>query len=307
MKTILKKTAAVLLFACLAFQVTSCSLVSKGLKQFDEKENERIASVLNEKASEYGIDASSAEVMQGGQYFKVLVGSPDSLDKIKDLAILYRKWQRFCYSECKNRKFSVTFYDKDHQEITYSGFSDQDNGYNAELYFSDYNIFSKFIDRIYFYSRPGNNKEKVKVTPEEFYEMTGISGEMAEEFWKWRNETFQPSYKNTNPDKSEHDIAFIPGDTIMHREKFVIGDEKCPIPAGTYTLDISHKHGVIHITDSDGNIKYRFDSDYKEGHSDALYEYTPLPAKIVLNDGDIFYTTNCGSTLDRVENDENED
>jgi len=35
-KTILKKTAAVLLFACLAFQVTSCSLVSKGLKQFDE-------------------------------------------------------------------------------------------------------------------------------------------------------------------------------------------------------------------------------------------------------------------------------
>ena len=159
------------------------------------------------------------------------------------------------------------------------------------------------IDRIYFYSRPSNNKEKVKVTPEEFYEMTGISGEMAEEFWKWRNETFQPSYKNTNPDKSEHDIAFIPGDTIMHREKFVIGDEKCPIPAGTYTLDISHKHGVIHITDSDGNIKYRFDSDYKEGHSDALYEYTPLPAKIVLNDGDIFYTTNCASTLDRV-NDE---
>lgn len=259
--------------------------------------------ILNEKASEYGIDASSAEVMEGGQYFKVLVGSPDSLDKIKDLAMLHRKWQRFCYAECKNRKFSVTFYDKDHQEITYGGFSDQDNGYNAELYFSDYNIFSKFIDRIYFFSRPGNNKEKVKVTPEEFYEMTGISGEMAEEFWKWRNETFQPSYKNTNPDKSEHDIAFIPGDTIMHREKFVIGDEKCPIPAGTYTLDIYHKHGVIHITDSDGNIKYRFDSDYKEGHSDALYEYTPLPAKIVLNDGDIFYTTNCASTLDRV-NDE---
>ncbi|MCR4776106.1 MAG: hypothetical protein K5869_06980, partial [Saccharofermentans sp.] len=79
MKTILKKTAAVLLFACLAFQMTSCSFVSKGLKAFDEKENERITGILNEKASDYGIDASSAEVMQGGQYFKVLVGTPDSL------------------------------------------------------------------------------------------------------------------------------------------------------------------------------------------------------------------------------------
>ena len=306
MKTIFNRITAVLLFACLAFQVTSCSFISKGLKAYDEKENERFTGILNEKASDYGIDASSAEVMQGGQYFKVLVGTPDTLDKIKDLAILHRKWQRFCYAECKNRKFAVTFYDKDHQEITYVGFSDQDNGYNAELYFSDYNIFSKFVDRIYFYSRPGNNNKKVKFTPEEFYEMTGISGEMAEEFWKWKNATFRAE-KKTVPDKSEHDIAFIPGDTIMHREKFVIGDEKCPIPAGTYTLDISHKHGVIHITDSDGNIKYRFDSDYKEGHSDALYEYTPLPAKIVLNDGDIFYTTNCGSTLDRVENDENED
>ena len=300
MNTNLKKITAVLLLACLVFQVTSCSLVSKGIKKHYEVEDERMQGILNEKASEYGIDASSAEVMEGGQYFKVLVETPDSLDKIKDLAMLHRKWQRFCYSECKNRRFSVTFYDKDHQEITYGGFSDQDNGYNAELYFSDYNIFSKFIDRIYFYSRPSNNKEKVKVTPEEFYEMTGISGEMAEEFWKWRNETFQPSYKNTNPDKSEHDIAFIPGDTIMHREKFVIGDEKCPIPAGTYTLDITHKHGVIHITDSDGNIKYRFDSDYKAGHTDALYEYTALPAKITLAEGDIFYTTNCASSLDRV-------
>ena len=299
MKTNFKKITAVLLLACLVFQVTSCSLVSKGIKKHYEVEDERMQGILNEKASEYGIDASSAEVMEGGQYFKVLVETPDSLDKIKDLAMLHRKWQRFCYAECKNRKFSVTFYDKDHQEITYSGFSDQDNGYNAELYFSDYNIFSKFIDRIYFYSRPGNNKEKVKVTPEEFYEMTGISGEMAEEFWKWKNATFRAE-KKTVPDKSEHDIAFIPGDTIMHREKFVIGDEKCPIPAGTYTLDITEKHSVIHITDSDGNIKYRFDSDYKEGHSDALYEYTPLPAKMELAKDDVFYIINCNATLDRV-------
>ena len=299
MKTIFKRITAVLLFACLAFQVTSCSLVSKGIKKHYEIEDGKIQSILNEKASEYGIDASSAEVMEGGQYFKVLVESPNSLDKIKDLAVLHRKWKRFCYTECKNRKFSVTFYDKDHQDITYGGFSDQDNGYDEELYFSDYNIFMSFIDHIYLYTSPTN--KKAKWTPEEFYEMTGISREMAEEFWKWKNKTFRAE-KKVVPDKSEHDIAFIPGDTIMHREKFVIGDEKCPIPAGTYTLDITQTHSVIHITDSDGNVKYRFDSDYKEGHSDALYEYTALPAKIVLNEGDIFYMTNCCATLDRVEN-----
>lgn len=299
MKTIFKRITAVLLFACLAFQVTSCSLVSKGIKKHYEIEDGKIQSILNEKASEYGIDASSAEVMEGGQYFKVLVESPNSLDKIKDFAVLHRKWKRFCYTECKNRKFSVTFYDKDHQDITYGGFSDQDNGYDAELYFSDYSIFMSFIDHIYLYTSPTN--KKAKWTPEEFYEMTGISREMAEEFWKWKNKTFRAE-KKVVPDKSEHDIAFIPGDTIMHREKFVIGDEKCPIPAGTYTLDITQTHSVIHITDSDGNVKYRFDSDYKEGHSDALYEYTALPAKIVLNEGDIFYMTNCCATLDRVEN-----
>ena len=299
MKTILKRITAVLLFACLAFQATSCSLVSKGIKKHYEIEDGKIQNILNEKASEYGIDASSAEVMEGGQYFKVLVESPNSLDKIKDLAVLHRKWKRFCYTECKNRKFSVTFYDKDHQDITYGGFSDQDNGYDAELYFSDYSIFMSFIDHIYLYTSPTN--KKAKWTPEEFYEMTGISREMAEEFWKWKNKTFRAE-KKVVPDKSEHDIAFIPGDTIMHREKFVIGDEKCPIPAGTYTLDITQTHSVIHITDSDGNVKYRFDSDYKEGHSDALYEYTALPARIVLAEGDIFYMTNCCATLDKVEN-----
>ena len=297
MKAFPKKITAGVLFACLAFQMTSCSLISKGLKQFDEHENERFTGILNEKASDYGIDASSAEVMEGGQYFKVLVETPDTLGKIKDLAILHRKWQRFCYAECKNRKFAVTFYDKDHQEISYGGFSDQDHGYNAELYFSDHDIFMKFINQIDLYASSG---KKNKFTAEEFCEMTGISAEKGEEFRKWFSGTF-PAGKKTVPDKSEHDIAFIPGDTINHREKFVIGDEKCPIPAGTYTLDITQNHSVIHITDSDGNIKYRFDSDYRDGISDALYEYTPLPAKIVLNNGDVFYTTNCCSTLDRME------
>ncbi|MCR5340813.1 MAG: hypothetical protein K6E60_05635, partial [Saccharofermentans sp.] len=79
MKTLFKKITAGVLFACMVLSVSSCSFISKGLKDFDEKENERITGILNEKASDYGIDASSAEVMQGGQYFKVLVGTPDSL------------------------------------------------------------------------------------------------------------------------------------------------------------------------------------------------------------------------------------
>ena len=298
MKTVFKKITTAVLFACLVISMTSCSFVSKALKNIDEKENERITNVLNEKASEYGIDAGSAEVKQGGQYFKVLIDSPNTLDKIKDLVILHRKWQKFTYAECKNRKFSVTFYDREHQDIAYGGFSDQDQGFDAEVYFADYNILLKFISNIHLYTSPTN--KKAKWTPEEFYEMTGISTEMAEEYWDWFHETF-PSRKDEKPDPAEHDITFIPGDTIMHREKFVIGNEKCPIPAGTYTLDVTQKHGIIHITDSEGNIKYRFDGDYRDGHSDALYEYTPLPAKITLNNGDILYTTNCASTFDRVD------
>ena len=297
MKTIFKKITAILVLACLGLSVTSCSFVSKALKGIDEKENERIQKILNEKASDYGIDADSAEVKQGGQYFKVLVESPNTLDKIKDLVILHRRWQRFTYSECKGKKFSVTFYDKDHQNISYFGFSDQDQGFDAEVYFADYNIYLKLIGNLHLFTSPTN--KKAKWTPEEFYEMTGISTEKAEEFWDWFHEAF-PSRKDEKPDPAEHDITFIPGDTIMHRERFVIGDEKCPVPAGTYTVDVTQKHGVIHITDSEGNIKYRLDGDYREGHSDALYEYTPLPAKITLNDGDIIYTTNCASTFDRV-------
>ena len=188
----------------------------------------------------------------------------------------------------------MTFYDKEHQDITYTGFSDQDQGFNAELYFSDHDIFMKFINQISLYTSSG---KKNKFTAEEFSEMTGISAEKSNEFRDWFNETFPTSAK-TVPDKSDHDIAFIPGDTINHREKFVIGDEKCPIPAGTYTLDITQCHRVIHITDRDGNIKYRFDSDYRDGHSDALYEYTPLPAKLNLSSGDIVYMTNCTATFD---------
>jgi hypothetical protein len=94
---ILKKITAVMLLACLGMGLASCKAVSKGLKVIDDSENERFSKILTEKAADYGIDASSAEVMQGGQYFKVLVETPDSLDKIKDLAMLHRKWQRFCW------------------------------------------------------------------------------------------------------------------------------------------------------------------------------------------------------------------
>lgn len=297
---ILKKITAAVLLACLGMGLASCKAVSKGLKMIDDSENERFSKILTEKAADYGIDADSCEVMQGGQYYKVLVGTPDTLDKLKDLAILHRKWQRFCYGECKGREFSVTFYDKEHPEIYYGGFSDQDHGYNAELYFSDYYIYMKFVDQIHLWTLPDKNgNKKSKVTPEEFTEKTGISSETSEEYRKWFHEQF-PSRKYERPDPAEHDITFIPGDTINHREKFFIGDEKCPISEGTYTIDIYDKHGIIHITDSEGNVKYRFDGDYREGHTDALYEYTALPAKITLAEGDIFYTTNCASSLDRV-------
>ena len=301
MKTIFKKISASLVLACLAFSMTSCSFISKAAKDFDGKENERISKILNDKAPEYGIDAASAEVKQGGQYFKVLIGSPNTLDKLKDLAVLHRRWQRFCFAECKNRKFSVTFYDKGHPDIPYSGFSDQDQGFNAELYYDDHTIFLKFVNQIRLYTSP--DYKKAKWTPEEFYQMTGISGEIAEEYWTWFHEQFN-SRKDERPDPADHDITFIPGDNIMHREKFVIGDEKCPIPAGTYMVDVTQKHGVIHVTDSEGGFKYRVDGDYRDGHSDALYEYSSMPAKIVLNEGDIVYMTNCASTFDKASGDD---
>lgn len=301
MRTILKKISAAVLLACLGVTMSSCGIVSKALKSFDDKENERFKKILDEKASEYRIDAGSAEVMQGGQYYKVLVDSPNTLDKLKDLVMLHRKWQRFTYGECKNRKFSVSFYDRNHPEICYGGFSDQDQGFNAELYFSDYHIFLKFVERIRLVTSP--DYKKAEWTPEEFYDMTGISHETAEEFRLWFNETF-PSRKDEKPDKYEHDIAFIPGDTIMHREKFVLGEENCPVAPGTYSVEIYQKNGIIHITDSEGNIKYRFDGYYRDGHSDALYEYTALPAVIELKDGDIIYMTNCASSFDMVSGNE---
>ena len=88
--------------------------------------------------------------------------------------------------------------------------------------------------------------------------------------------------------------------TINHRERFVIGEKDCPIGAGTYTVDFPNKRGVIHVTDAEGNFKYRIDGYYRDGHSDSLYEYTPLPAKMELAKGDVFYIINCNATLDRV-------
>ena len=86
---------------------------------------------------------------------------------------------------------------------------------------------------------------------------------------------------------------------VIARSVRVVNTTDAPI-----TLDFAYKfHNdcYLAITDSEGNIKYRFDGDYRDGHSDALYEYSPLPAKITLNDGDILYTTNCASTFDRVD------
>ncbi|MBO4450670.1 MAG: hypothetical protein J5777_08780 [Clostridiales bacterium] len=293
-----KKILSLLILPAMVISMSGCSFISKGLKAIDDKYAERIEKILNEKADEYGISAEGVEVLQGGQSFKVPVGAPNTLDKIKDLVITHRRWQRFTYCECKNMQFSVSFYDKDHPEIWYGGFSDQDQGFDAELYFDDYTIFDNYTSRLHLYTSP--SYKKAKWTPEQFEEMTGISTELAEEYRNWFRETFPSSGKDIKPDKSSHDITFIPGDTIMHREKFVIGDEKCPIPAGTYTVDLPNKRGIIHVTDSEGTIKYRIDARYRSGHTDVLYEYSPIPTQMTLNEGDIIYMTNCTSTFDKV-------
>ena len=293
-----KKILTLLILPAMTLSMSGCSFVSKGLKAIDGIYADRIEKILNEKAGEYGISAEGVEVLQGGQAFTVPIGSPNTLDKLKELVITHRRWQRFAYSECKNMKFSVSFYDKDHPEIWYGGFSDQDMGFDAELYFDDYTIFNNYTNHLHLYTSPTN--KKAKWTPEQFEEMTGISTELANEYRNWFNETFPSPGKDVTPDKSAHDVTFIPGDTINHREKFVIGDEKCPIPAGTYTVDLPYKRGIIHVTDSEGTIKYRIDARYRDGHSDELYEYLAIPVQMTLNEGDIVYMTNSASTFDRV-------
>ena len=292
-----KKVLSFLLIPAMLFAGSGCSLINRGIKAIDKGFEDNYEKVLQEKAGEYGIDPDAAEVMQGAQYFKVYVDTPNSLEKLQELMITYRRWLRFGCCELKHLEFSMSFYDKEHKEICYGGFTDRYRGYNTEYFYDDKQIAMNLTDKIYILTSPDFKKNKQ--TPEEFYKMTGISRELAEQYRKWYFETY-PTEKQEKPDKSEHDITFIPGDTINHRERFVIGEKDCPIGAGTYTVDFPNKRGVIHVTDAEGNFKYRIDGYYRDGHSDPLYQYSPVPAKMELAQGDIFYIINCSATLDRV-------
>ena len=137
------------------------------------------------------------------------------------------------------------------------------------------------------------------MTPDRFYEVTGIDEEAADAIRGRYYENYH-SREEIVPDKDEHTYTFIPGDTINHREKFVIGEGDCPIDAGSYILDMTGDWGIIHVTDADDNTKCRLDAVYKDGHTDEMYDYSALPTEIELDEGDIIYMTNCISTFDRI-------
>ena len=292
-----KKILSFLMIPAMLLSASGCSFIYRGIKAIDNGFEDKYEKVLQEKAGEYGIDPDAAEVMQGAQYFKVYVDSPNSIEKLQELVITYRRWLRFGCCELKHLEFSMSFYDKEHKGIFYGGFTDKYTGYNAEYYYDDKLIAMNFVNNIDCFTSPDYKKNKQ--TPEEFYKMTGINKELSNQFREWFSENY-PNDKQVKPDKSEHDITFIPGDTINHRERFVIGEKDCPIEAGTYTVEFPNKRGIIHVTDAEGNFKYRIDGYYRDGHSDSLYEYAPLPAKMELAKGDVFYIINCDATLDRV-------
>jgi|GEM_PF-5719160 len=109
------------------------------------------------------------------------------------------------------------------------------------------------------------------------------------------------SFKEEIPDKNDHYYAFIPGDTMMHFEKFIIGDEDCPIEAGKYSIDLPGFHGIIHVTDPEDNTIIRMDAYYRDGYVDEMYDYAALPAEVELKEGDIMYMTNAISTFDKID------
>ena len=292
-KKIIAFAAAVL---SLSFMMSSCSVVNKIVEKSNKENNEKVEKLLKSKGKHYDIDPDDAEVMEGGTYFKVYIDTLRSYEDMEDHVITFRNWLRYAYGELGNR-YSVQFYDRDYPEVWYAGFSDH-NGFDSEYYWDDERIMRTTYFRIDLMS---STKDKYsKTTPEEYYEISGIDEEGFEEIRERYHEVFT-TYKVEAPDKDEHDYAFIPGDTIQHREKFVIGDKDCDIEPGTYEVDMQGYYGVIHITDEDDETKYRLDATYKDGHSDAYYDYEAIPAEIELEEGDIIYITNCMATFDLID------
>ena len=273
----------------------ACSLFRRSPEDI-EKANRKYQKIVEDKACLYDIDPEGVTVEEGGEYFKVPMDPMFDVEQMEDYIVNCRKWLRFAYNELGKRYF-VAFVDRNHPDIMYGGFSDQDLGFPSEYYWDDLHIANHYVSRIDQYTSPDYKKNKR--TPEEFYELTGISEETAEEFHRWFYDTFytRPSY---TPDKNEHDITFIPGDNIQHYEKFVVGGKDCDIKPGTYLIDIPGRYGLIHITSADGTDKCRLYAEYYDGHSDSMYEYSAMPAEVELEKGDIIYMTNCASTFDRI-------
>ena len=283
------------IIAGLVLSITACSLFTRSPEQI-EKANKEAMEMLEDKADQYGLDTDGVEVLEGGTYFKVLIDPPKTVDDMEDYIVMVRRWIRFGYGEL-GRRYSIVFYDKDMTDLWYCSISDQDFGYPNEYLWSDYYIVEPYISKIGLYSSPTYKKNPT--TPEEFYEITGIDSAIAEELRSWNSSTFIVEI-GTEIDKDDHDIAFIPGDTIMHYEVFHIGDEDCVIDPGTYTVDMTERNGIIHITDADGNFKYRLYEPYSDGKTYGLYEYSALPATVEIDEGDIVYMTNTTAVFDLV-------
>ena len=290
-----KKTVAFILLAASILSISSCSLFKRTPEQI-EAANKEAMQMFEEKADKYGLSTDNVEVLEGGNYFKVLIEPPKSVEDMEELIVYTRKWLRFGYAEL-GKRYDIVFYDKNMPDISYWGISDQDFGYPTEYLWSDYNLVLGFIGKIHLLTSPDYKKNPT--TPEEFYKNTGIDEELADELNHWLSSTF---YVTSGPDivKEDHDIAFIPGDTIMHYEIFTVGEKDSPFEPGTYTVDLTGRYDVIHITDSDDNTKYRLYLPYSDGHEDALYEYSALPATVELEEGDIIYMTNAHATFDKV-------
>lgn len=296
---ICRKAVVLLTMAGLMLSMTGCKYVNSVVKDLNAQHQEKNQKAVEEKAPEYGIDPEGVTVESNGTYFRVPVHPYKTADEMDEYIVLMRKWLRFAYAEL-GRRYFVGFFDKDHPEVMYCGFSDQDLGYDSEFYWNDHDILQNYLMRVRSFTRPSRNPKEGELTPEEFNQKTGINENVIEELYSWFNEKY-PSKKDVTPDKSEHDVTFIPGDTINHKEKFTVGDDKCPIAAGKYSVDLPNKRGLIHVTDSNGNTKYRLDGCYREGHADGMYSYLELPATLELNNGDIIYIINCVATFDRAD------
>ena len=253
--------------------------------------------LVDEKAPDYGIDPEDVVVMSGGTYFKVSIDTIHSYEEMEDQIGYFRRWLRFANTELQGKRYDVGFYDRNEPEIWYGGFCNQDYGFDSEYYWTDEDVLNGLVNRIE--NSASFEEEYTNLTPERFYEVTGIDEEAADAIRHRFHTTYQ-SREETVPDKDEHTYTFIPGDNINHYEKFVIGEDDCPIDAGVYILDMTGRWGLIHVTDSDDNTKCRVDVFYKDGHTDELYNYSVLPTEIELDEGDIIYMKNCISTFDRI-------